>query len=49
MRGELQLEVSEAKIDWVCNTIPHIMAGVTQLRVPLVAEIGIGSNWEEAH
>lgn len=49
MHGELQLEVPEAKIDWVRNTITHIMAGVAQLRVPLLAETGIGKNWEEAH
>jgi DNA polymerase-1 len=25
------------------------MCGVTTLRVPLVAEVGVGANWEEAH
>jgi len=25
------------------------MAAVAQLRVPLLAEIGIGENWEKAH
>jgi DNA polymerase I len=25
------------------------MAGVAELSVPLLAEIGVGSNWEEAH
>jgi len=25
------------------------MAGVAQLKVPLIAEIGVGDNWDEAH
>jgi len=29
--------------------IPRLMAGVAELRVPLLAEIGVGANWEEAH
>jgi DNA polymerase-1 len=26
-----------------------MMAGVAQLRVPLLAEVGAGPNWEAAH
>jgi len=25
------------------------MAGVAQLRVPLLAEVGVGANWDQAH
>jgi DNA polymerase I-like protein with 3'-5' exonuclease and polymerase domains len=25
------------------------MAGVAQLKVPLLAEVGVGHNWDEAH
>jgi len=25
------------------------MAGVAQLKVPLLAEVGVGKNWDEAH
>jgi DNA polymerase I len=25
------------------------MAGVAQLKVPLLAEVGVGPNWDEAH
>jgi len=25
------------------------MAGVAQLKVPLLAEVGIGPNWDKAH
>jgi len=25
------------------------MAGVAQLKVPLLAEVGVGDNWDQAH
>ena len=27
----------------------HNMAGVAQLKVPLLAEVGVGPNWDKAH
>jgi DNA polymerase-1 len=33
----------------VRQTLPALMAGVAQLKVPLTAEVGVGSNWDEAH
>ena len=38
-----------AEQDWVRSEIPAIMAGVADLKVPLLAEIGFGPNWEKAH
>jgi DNA polymerase-1 len=29
--------------------VPRIMAGVVTLAVPLVADVGVGPNWDEAH
>ena len=26
-----------------------LMADVAELKVPLLAEVGVGKNWEEAH
>jgi len=49
VHDELVLEVPEAELDWVKDTAPRLMAGVAQLRVPLVAEVGSGPNWEAAH
>jgi DNA polymerase I len=33
----------------LCERLPELMCGVAQLRVPLVAEVGVGPNWEQAH
>ena len=29
--------------------VPRLMAGVAQLKVPLLAEVGVGPNWDKAH
>jgi DNA polymerase I len=49
VHDELVLEVPEAELDWVKAEVPRLMAGVAQLKVPLVAEVGIGRNWDQAH
>ena len=49
VHDELVFEVPEAEAEWVRTEIPRIMAGVAALKVPLLAEIGFGPNWEQAH
>ncbi len=49
VHDELVFEVPEAELDWMRAEVPRLMAGVAQLKVPLLAEVGVGSNWEEAH
>jgi DNA polymerase-1 len=49
VHDELVFEVPEDEVEWVRAEIPRIMAAVAELRVPLLAEIGVGANWEEAH
>ncbi len=49
VHDELVFEVPAAEVEWVRTEIPRIMAGVADLKVPLLAEIGIGENWEKAH
>lgn len=49
VHDELVFEVPEAEVEWVRTEIPRLMAGVAELKVPLLAEIGIGENWEKAH
>jgi len=49
VHDELVLEVPEAELDWARTEVPRLMASVAQLRVPLLAEVGSGPNWEAAH
>lgn len=49
VHDELVFEVPLAEVDWVKNEVPRLMAGVAQLKVPLLAEVGVGPNWEQAH
>ena len=49
VHDELVLEVPEDELDAVRRELPKLMAGVAQLSVPLVAEVGVGTNWDEAH
>ena len=49
VHDELVFEVPQAEVDWLRTEIPRLMAGVAQLKVPLLAEVGVGPNWEQAH
>ncbi len=49
VHDELVFEVPQAEVDWVRTEIPRLMAGVAPLKVPLLAEVGVGLNWEKAH
>jgi DNA polymerase-1 len=49
VHDELVFEVPEDEADWVRSEIPRLMAGVAELKVPLLAEIGFGPNWDKAH
>jgi DNA polymerase-1 len=43
------LEVPDSEVALVKERVPALMAGVAQLRVPLVADVGVGDNWDQAH
>jgi DNA polymerase-1 len=49
VHDELVFEVPDAELPWVKHEVPRLMASVAQLQVPLVAEVGVGPNWEQAH
>ena len=49
VHDELVFEVPRTEVEWVRVEIPRIMASVAELRVPLLAEIGVGPNWDKAH
>jgi DNA polymerase-1 len=49
VHDELVLEVPEGELELVKSRLPELMAGVAKLDVPLLAETGVGPNWEKAH
>ena len=49
VHDELVFEVPEAELGWLRSEIPRLMAGVAALKVPLLAEVGVGPNWDKAH
>jgi DNA polymerase-1 len=49
VHDELVFEVPQAEVEWLKDEIPRLMAGVADLKVPLLAEVGVGPNWDKAH
>jgi DNA polymerase I len=49
VHDELVLEVPESELAHVMRALPVEMTGVAQLAVPLVVDVGVGPNWEQAH
>ena len=49
VHDELVFEVAEDQIDSFSSSIRDIMCSAAQLDVPLIVDIGVGNNWDEAH
>ncbi len=49
VHDELVLEVPENELDEVRVELSALMSGVAKLDVPLVVDVGVGANWDEAH
>jgi len=49
VHDELVLEVPQEELAVVREKLPELMKNVAELKVPLLAEVGIGKNWDEAH
>lgn len=49
VHDELVLEVPQAELALVKEKLPELMKNVAQLKVPLLAEVGVGPNWDQAH
>jgi DNA polymerase-1 len=49
VHDELVLEVPDADLERVRAELPKLMTGVAELAVPLVVEVGVGPNWDQAH
>jgi DNA polymerase-1 len=49
VHDELVLEVPDGEIVAVREQLPKLMGGVAKLAVPLLVEVGVGPNWDQAH
>ena len=49
VHDELVFEVPEDEVEWLRVAVPKWMADVAVLKVPLLAEVGVGLNWDQAH
>jgi DNA polymerase-1 len=49
VHDELVLEVPDDELIAVREQLPRLMAGVASLAVPLLVEVGVGANWDQAH
>jgi DNA polymerase-1 len=49
VHDELVFEVAEKDVDELVEQVTKRMAAAAKLAVPLVADYGVGNNWDEAH
>ena len=49
VHDELVLEVREDLVEQVSEQIKPLMGNAAELDVPLLVEVGVGVNWDEAH
>jgi DNA polymerase-1 len=49
VHDELVFEVRPEQVEEVSALVREVMAGVLKLDIPLVVDVGVGSNWAEAH
>ena len=49
VHDELVFEVADEACETLCNNVIERMANVIELQVPLLTEVGVGANWDEAH
>jgi DNA polymerase-1 len=49
VHDELVFEVAEGQLDHCAGAIRALMCSAADLNVPLIVDIGVGNNWDEAH
>jgi len=49
VHDELVFEVKAGAVEEASQKIRALMEGSVQLDVPLLVEVGVGDNWDEAH
>jgi len=49
VHDELVLEVPDGELPQVQRELPRLMSDLASLQVPLVVDVGLGHDWDEAH
>jgi DNA polymerase-1 len=49
VHDELVFEVREQQVEEACGQIRGFMEGAADLQIPLLVDVGVGDNWDEAH
>jgi DNA polymerase I len=49
VHDELVLEVPEKELETVKEKVRELMQNVAKLQVPLIVDVGVGANWDQAH
>ena len=49
VHDELVFEAAEDQVDHYSAIIRNMMSSAADLNVPLIVDIGVGNNWDEAH
>ena len=49
VHDELVVEALESDVDAVTDLLRNEMEQAASLKVPLIVDIGVGDNWDEAH
>jgi DNA polymerase-1 len=49
VHDELIFEVDASQVDALVVGVKSAMEGAAQLLVPLIVDVGIGENWDQAH
>ncbi|MBT8150799.1 MAG: DNA polymerase I [Gammaproteobacteria bacterium] len=49
VHDELVFEVPQGELDSVSEQVSALMSSSAELAVPLIVDVGVGDNWEEAH
>jgi DNA polymerase-1 len=49
VHDELVLEVPEKELERVKDKVRDLMQGIAKLEVPLIVDVGVGDNWDQAH
>ena len=49
VHDELVFEINAQDVDVAVEKIKSLMSGAAELNVPLIVDVGVGNNWDEAH